>query len=1623
MESTESNDLVFQAIDWDFYDHGDEDEDGDGENDNYNKKFIIQVFGKTKKQQSVYVEIKDFKPSFYVEVDSVRPSDIDNLVDQIKNKMCIPVKDPETGETMWKKASNGLDSYKVIKKHKFWGFTANREFKFLQLNFDSYEAFKAGERACNKEYKLSTGKRITLESYESNIIPFLRFIHMKDLEAVGFMSAPIRKLSKRTHKKSCCDLNYSVSWNDIVKFNDRSIEKIIICAFDIECVSEDKISFPQAENKNDKVIQIGLTLSRYGEEDCYEKHLLALEETADIEGVNVQWFRTEEKLLLGFTDLLRKINPDIITGYNIFGFDFDYLKRRADRLALDMSLVKRDDFLNKFHSMSRIESEISEWKDTQLASSALGKNILRYFKMTGRVIIDLMKTIQSNPMYKLSSYKLDNVAATFIRENISNISNEGTSDKCRIDTKSTTGIQKNDYITIGYFDGAIEERYADGKKFQVIDIQKNYFVVDSRINTNELLGKGYKIFWSQAKDDMKPCDIFTMFEKTPKDRALIGKYCIMDCQLCNKLLAKLQIVTNNIGMANVCHVPLSYLFLRGQGVKIFSLVSKKCREKNHIMKVLKKKKEIEKTVQFPSKTKRCDELDDNTIEKFTRDLNYKGADTLDDEDEGYEGAIVFIPKPGVYFEPIPVLDYASLYPNSMILRNLSHETWVNDSDYENIPEYKYHTISYKKNNGETVTCKFAEKRDGTKGIIPEILNDLLTARKKYKKLMNDATDSFQYFILDGLQQAYKVTANSLYGQTGASTSPVCHKEIAASTTATGREMLQFSKHFIEHIYAKAINLALTNKKKYMAYMEDTFMHYPTEFDVINDEGENISIHVNTEKFDRIPEFKFNRKQIGYEKKYEFPKDIKNFDKLLSKILALEKKQKRKLKEMLKTGVEIQNSGELYSEFDDLWKDFGLSDVNKLHENLTLKLCKLKKDAKNEFFDNLTILIEVENLNKLLDCVYTLNPPDRIVFKDMLIKCITGERNCEKLHIKFKDNIWSMMKIESKKELEKFIAVMDLEKGVKNVLISNIDIAIDDMGYSNKEQFFEKFYENINCVLAGHTVDPQIIYGDSVTGDTPLILKNKNGKVVIKTIESLGNIWKDYTEESNKLHDDNIEFYAWTETGWSKIKRVIKHKTNKKIYQVLTHKGCVKVTEDHSLLDIYGKEITPNECTVDTELLHSFPNEFNMFDGEKETDIKDLRELLLLKKEIISESWIKMMYTYCLLKQLGINSIISEESGKLKLTFDDSIKEIKPFCKIKLISDGNETTEVYDLETENHHFQAGIGEIIVHNTDSVFFCPHIKCTETQELLNNKDSLCMAINLGIWASILITTMLPNPMAQEYEKVLWPFIIQGKKRYVGNLYEKDPDSFKQKFMGIELKRRDNAPIVKVVLDGIIRKILNERNPQGAFEFTRETLEKMVAGNIGLDKFIITKTLKGNALTKEEREIESLKPKEKRFYANRKGIVHAVLADRIADRDPGNKPLSNDRIPYAYVQTDYESVLQGDRVETPEYIIQNKLNIDYKFYISNQIMKPALKFLDLITLNAKSIFTNCIIKEENKRNKRLPLAYYANCNHNSSDSMEEIDNDTNIVFKTKTKTNKKTSKFAINSKKEINIDDLSFD
>jgi DNA polymerase elongation subunit (family B) len=127
-----------------------------------------------------------------------------------------------------------------------------------------------------------------------------------------------------------------------------------------------------------------------------------------------------------------------------------------------------------------------------------------------------------------------------------------------------------------------------------------------------------------------------------------------------------------------------------------------------------------------------------------------------------------------------------------------------------------------------------------------------------------------------------------------------------------------------------------------------------------------------------------------------------------------------------------------------------------------------------------------------------------------------------------------------------------------------------------------------------------------------------------------------------------------------------------------------------------------------------------------------------------------------------------------------------------------------------------------------------------------------------------------------------------------------------------------------------MKEKNVEHAIDFLKGCLQNMVDEKYGMDKLVITKSLRSG-------------------YKNPAQIAHKVLADRIGRRDSGNKPSIGDRIPFVYIENPDRKALQGERIETPDYITANKIKINYSFYITNQIMKPIQQVFALVLEDMK--------------------------------------------------------------------------
>jgi DNA polymerase elongation subunit (family B) len=1546
--------------------------------------FMIQIFGVDEKGKTCSIIAEDYRPFFYIMVNDKWTIQLkDKFLEFIKSKIGNYYKD-------------SITDCKIIKRKKLYGFDGGKEHKFIKLEFINLNAFNKVKNLWYSGYQSEGGNTLLKNGlrfndtdtklYEGNIPPLLRFFHIKDISPSGWVALPKKKTLeiKGDDKTSSCDFEFSINYKNIVPLNDMEIRvpykimsfdieassshgdfpvpvktykklatniieyfenlkieitkelcknilrRIILSAFGYEKMEQIDLVYPKkaprtkeevqrlcevwletlvrnlASNENnanentieslfekmgmdedeendfkphiknytdkkativdilcdkkferdgklnelneslkkvfpklegDKVTFIGSTFMNYGSKDPHFNHCVVLNTCSNIpiENSIVESYNTEKEVLLAWQNLVQRENPDIIIGYNIFGFDYEFMFRRAEE----------NDCVEEFLKLSRVKDEIcgtiikdqygNETRKYKIEESTLqiasGQHDLRFIKMNGRLQIDLYNFYRREA--NLISYKLDYVAGNFIGDFVKQI--EHTDSESIIKTSNMTGLLIGSYIHFEEISHSVDY-YEDGAKYLVTGVDKDNckFSIHGIVmpDTNNK-----KVRWCLAKDDVTPKDIFRMTNGNADDRAVIAKYCIQDCNLVHYLFNKSDILTGFIEMAKICSVPINFLVMRGQGIKLTSYVAKKCREKRTLMPVIE-----------------------------------KGG-----LDEGYEGAIVLDPKCDLYLDnPVACVDYASLYPSSMISENLSHDSkvWTREYDqagnlieewgekdekgnylYDNLPGYEYvdvnyDTYKYVRKNPKAAAekikcgykiCRFAQPNISGEGeaIMPSILKELLKARKDTRKLIPQQTDDFMKNVLDQRQLGYKVTANSLYGQCGAKTSTFYEKDIAACTTAIGRKLLTYAKKIIEECYGNRIcqtkeHGPVLTKAEYI--YGDSVANYTPVYTKVDDKICVVTIEELANKYGNN----------NWVKCSEPGKQEKEFCELV--------------------GV-------------DTWSDKGWT---KLHRVIRHTLAPHKKMTR---ILTHTGLVDVTDDHSLI-----LKNGQEISPKDV-------ELGTELLHNKLLLN--------------------------ENV---NINITEDEakiMGF---------FFGDGSC---GEYNCPS---GKKSTW----ALNNASMEIINKYLELCKTVYKNF---------------EWV---------VMPTLESSGVYKISPR--CSKYASISEFVRIYRSKLYYDKSKIiPQEIMNSNLNVRNAFfeglyDADGDKDINGYTRID--QKNQISASYI------CLLgASLGYSTSINTRKDKpnvYRVTMT-KLKQRKNPIAIKKIENIQYEGYVYDLTTDNHHFAAGVGNLIVHNTDSVFFTFNLQ-TPDGKPIRGKEALEITIEIAQEAGHLASSFLKGPHDLEYEKTFMPFCLLSKKRYVGMLYETDPSKGKRKEMGIVLKRRDNAPIVKDIYGGIIDILMKKQNIKEAIDFLKSCLQNIVEEKYSMDKLIITKSLRSG-------------------YKNPNSIAHKVLADRITARDPGNKPSSGDRIPFVYIVTKNKTALQGEKIETPTFITENNLKIDYSFYITNQIMKPVQQVFALVLEKIWDLQGKTLTK--GKKFKKEINVLRSNCEEEKfDDKLEQLKN-----------------------------------
>jgi DNA polymerase elongation subunit (family B) len=822
-----SKDIDMQVIEWwaqdeEDNDDADDDEDSASQNSFYIKsKYTIRCFGKTSSGASVSCSIRGFNPFYYVKVDnSFNRVKLHHFLNYINSSYAL-----KKYPTALVK-ENGKFKSCIVEKKDLFGFRNGKTYKYVKLVFNNSRALLNSRYIFKKPLYIPnvTAKPTKFKLYESNFEGFMRYCHIKDILMAGWIKLPAKRYTV-TRDSASTDIEVEIDRREVVSLKDKNeMAPFLQASWDIEVYSHD-YTFPEPKVRANEIFQIATTYKSYGDTDIAVKHLLTLKRCAPIDESNVivEECRNEKELIKRWVDTVSQMDPDVFYTWNGDGFDCIYLIERAVLHGL-ISPDKKSGYV--LDRLSRLTTTPCVVKKEYFSSSAYGDNEYNRLYIPGRLNYDLLIHYKRG-MKKYPSYKLDYISNEILKEGKNDVDHkdifryyeDGSPEKIR---------------NIGQYciqDTALLQKLVDKHLIltNIIQLANVTFVPIGFLTTR---GQTIKVF-SQVLRKARQMDFLVphtnfnedsypvclkMKDSEVFDEDAIGEYVEID-----------------IGMNGTRRVSISG--------RISQIVD-------------------ESNVVILSDTELCQEYFNRRL-KFKKNEYlvtklYSSDDAIDDS---FTGATVLDPICGFYQDNVAVLDFASLYPTVEISRNLCYSTLVMDPKFDKIPDVEYETIAWNdtieyklrhtcggvgksgKSKGQVCGkqaffdvdgkyfCRIHDpikktrsseekyqKKDVSysftivqpsvdsngnvinKGVIPALLEELYSARKRVKKQMARAQedgDKLLASIFDSTQLAIKVSLNSVYGFLSRGQGNLICKPLGQLTTSIGRMLIEQTKNYAE----------------------------------------------------------------------------------------------------------------------------------------------------------------------------------------------------------------------------------------------------------------------------------------------------------------------------------------------------------------------------------------------------------------------------------------------------------------------------------------------------------------------------------------------------------------------------------------------------------------------------------------------------------------------------------------------------------------------------------------------------------------------------------------------------------------------------------------------------------
>ena len=421
---------------------------------------------------------------------------------------------------------------------KLYYYTGDKKYPFLLMVFNTIEHMYTVSRVCKKLYTRDYGK-LELTFCEMDVDIYNKMFSLRHIGTSERFICQGNEITyddpERISKKGIENRpfkEYEISWKSIQKLPEGSklwFSYPIICSFDIESYSHRHRAFPQKHYFEDIIFSISLTFQVYMKPESKKDYIIIIGPSDPIEGVITFNVENEMEVIEKFFDLIELEDPDVFIGYNIFGFDYDYINARLVDVACE------------WRNVGRLLEKGCEMKNMSWNSNAYGYNRLHIFNCPGRISIDMLPYIKRD--HKLPMYNLSSVGKHFLGE-------------VKVDLKA-------------------HEMFAIHKR--MVDMMS---VLTQRTNSED--------YQAALKAYEKDKSVLTLeeqeqFNKARKDNTLIIDYNVKDSLLVIRLFEKLNVWISLMELSSIVRVTPMDFFTRGQQVRCIAQLYHAASHKNIVL--------------------------------------------------------------------------------------------------------------------------------------------------------------------------------------------------------------------------------------------------------------------------------------------------------------------------------------------------------------------------------------------------------------------------------------------------------------------------------------------------------------------------------------------------------------------------------------------------------------------------------------------------------------------------------------------------------------------------------------------------------------------------------------------------------------------------------------------------------------------------------------------------------------------------------------------------------------------------------------------------------------------------------------------------------------------------------